>query len=137
MPQTRRQAHSAEHTDEAHSRTDALSLSLPEDVDLEALSELLPDTNITSPTSDTVINVYRLLLAQALEGRSIALELDETRAEIDKKEVELDQALQDKETASRDLEEALEAVQIELKEVRQEREQLGSIVCLFKFFVAH
>ncbi|KAG6891509.1 hypothetical protein C0992_005042 [Termitomyces sp. T32_za158] len=130
MPQTRRQAHEAEHADGAHSRPDALSLSLPEDVDLEALSELLPDTNITSPTSDIIISVYRLLIAQALEGRSIALELDEARAEIDKKEVELDQALQDKETASRDFEEALEGVQNELKEVRQERDQLGSITTL-------
>ncbi|KAH0586397.1 Nucleoprotein TPR [Termitomyces sp. J132] len=125
MPQTRRQAHEAENADGARSHLDELSLSLPEDIDSEALSELLPDTNITSPTSDTIISIYRLLLAQALEGRSIALELDEARAEIDKKEVELDQALQDKETASRDLEETLESVQNELNQVKQEREQLA------------
>ncbi|KAG6903157.1 hypothetical protein C0995_004704 [Termitomyces sp. Mi166 len=134
MPQTRRQAHEAEHSEVAHSHPDELSFSLPEDVDLEALSELLPDTNITSPTSDTIISVYRLLLAQALEGRSIALELDEARAEIDRKEVELDQALQDKETASRELEEVLERVQNELNQVKQERDQLGSVVS-GKFFI--
>ena len=108
MPQTRRQAHDAETADAARSLSHELSVDLPEDVDLIALSELLPDINITSPTSNTIVSIYRLLLAQALEGRSIALELDDLRAEIDKKEVELDQALQDKETASRELEEALE-----------------------------
>ncbi|KAG6916321.1 hypothetical protein DXG01_007371 [Tephrocybe rancida] len=128
MTKTRRQAHDAAAAGNAgeQSHPDELSLSLPDDVDFEALSELLPDTNITSPSSDTIISLYRLILAQALEGRSIALELDEARAEVDKKEVELDQALQDKETASRDLEETLESVQNELSQIKQERDQLAT-----------
>ncbi|KAG6813573.1 hypothetical protein H0H92_009617 [Tricholoma furcatifolium] len=119
MTKTRRQA----AADEA-SHEDGLSLSLPDDIDSEALSELLPDTNLHSPASETIISIYRLLLAQALEGRSIALELDEARAELEKKDVELDQALQDKETSSKDFEGSLENAQNELNQVKEEREQL-------------
>ncbi|KAG6850340.1 hypothetical protein H0H93_014613 [Arthromyces matolae] len=123
MTKTRSQAHGAAAPHEA-SQHEGLALNLPEDVDLEALNDLLPETDLTSPSSDTIITVYRLLLAQALEGRSIALELDEARADLDKKEIELDQALQDKETAARDLDETLGGIQNDLNQVRQERDQL-------------
>ncbi|KAG6853933.1 hypothetical protein C0991_012425 [Blastosporella zonata] len=127
MTKTRRQAHeaaAAADADEGASHPNELSFSLPDDVDSEALSELLPDINITSLSSDTIISLYRLILFQASEGRSIALELDEARAEVDKKEVELDQALQDRETASKDLEGSLENVQNELSQIKEERAQL-------------
>ncbi|KAG6833443.1 hypothetical protein H0H87_006809 [Tephrocybe sp. NHM501043] len=128
MTKTRRQAQgaaaAAADADGERSHPYELSLTLPDDVDIESLSELLPDTNFASPSSDTIISLYRLILAQALEGRSIALELDEARAEAEKKDVELDQALQDRETATKELDETLENVQKELNQSKQERDQL-------------
>lgn len=114
------------HSDDAETHDEhELSLTLPDDFDLEALSEILPDTNFTSPSHDTIINIYQILLAQAVEGRSIAHELDEARAELEKKDVELDQALQDKESVLRESETSLENVQKDLAQVKEERDQLG------------
>ncbi|KAF5382472.1 hypothetical protein D9615_003024 [Tricholomella constricta] len=131
MMKTRRKskaasAAAAADADTATSHSDeAFVLTIPEDVDLDSLSELLPETNLNSPSPDTIITLYRLLLAQALEGRSIAQELDEARADVEKKDVELDQALQDRESLSRDLESSLESVQNELSQVKRERDQLA------------
>lgn len=110
---------------EPDTHEELFSLTIPDDIDLDSLSDFLPGENLTSPSPDTIIALYRLLLAQALEGRSIAQELDEARAEVEKKDVELDQALQDRESLSRDLEATLEGVQKELAQVKQERDQLG------------
>lgn len=103
-----------------------LTLSIPDDIDLDLLSDLLPETNLTSPSSDEIFGLYRLLLIQSSEGRTIFLELEEARAEIEKKEVELDQALQDRESLSRELEASLENVQEDLKKVKKERDELGT-----------
>ena len=107
--------------DESHS----FVVSIPEDVDLESLSEFLPGTNLTSPSPEAIIALYRLLLVQALEGRSITQELDEARAEVEKKDVELDQAFQDRESLSRDMETSLENVHAQLNQMRDERDKLG------------
>ena len=109
--------------DDSHS----LLLSIPDDIDLDSLSDLLPGTNLTSPSLEDIIALYRLLLAQALEGRSITQELDEARAEVERKDVELDQALQDRESLTRELETSLEGVHEELNQVKQERDKLGMI----------
>jgi nucleoprotein TPR len=101
------------------------TISIPGDIDLDSLSGLLPGANLSAPSSDEIIALYRLLLIQSLEGRNVYQELDEARAEVEKKEVELDQALQDREGLSRELETSLEAVQEELKKVKQERDELG------------
>lgn len=104
-------------------------LSIPEDVDLESLSEFLPGTNLTSPSPEEIIALYRLVLAQALEGRSITQELDEARAEVEKKDVELDQALQDRESLSRELETSLESGNAQSNQMKDERDKLGVISC--------
>lgn len=114
-------------TDESH--PDPFVVSIPDDVDLESLSDFLPETNLTSPSPESIIALYRLLLAQALEGRSITQELDEARAEVEKKEVELDQALQDRESMTKDLEAALEGVQIQFNQMKDERDKLGILCC--------
>jgi nucleoprotein TPR len=132
MMRTRRKARVA--TDDHEGDTSGMAdesypfvVSIPEDVDLDSLSDLLPGTSLTSPSPEAIIALYRLLLAQALEGRSITQELDEARAELEKKDVELDQALQDRESMSRDLETSLESVHTQLNQMRDERDQLGTI----------
>nr|UPW42857.1 nucleoprotein MLP2 [Hypsizygus marmoreus] len=128
MMKTRRKSKAATaaalDSEDAPSTDGSFSLAIPDDVDLETLSDLLPGTNLTSPSSDTIVTLYRLILAQALEGRSITQELDEARAEVEKKDVELDQALQDRESLSRELEGSVESLQSELTQVKQERDQL-------------
>lgn len=108
--------------DESHN----FVVSIPEDVDLESLSDLLPGISLTSPSPEAIIALYRLLLVQALEGRSITQELDETRAEVEKKDVELDQALQDRESMSRELETSLESVHSQFNQMKDERDKLAA-----------
>lgn len=103
----------------------SLTIFMPEDIDVATLSNLLPDTSITSPSSDAIITLYRLLLAQNSELEGAQQELENVQAEAEKKDVELDQALQDKESGIKDMEGQVEAAQEELKKVRAERDELG------------
>ncbi|KAG5646523.1 hypothetical protein DXG03_003290 [Asterophora parasitica] len=115
----------ADNADVGASHDDAFVLNVPEDVDLELLSELIPDTNLHSPSPENIVTLYRLIVTQAWEGRSVVEELDGARAEAQKKDVELDQALQDKESSSRDFESSLEGLQNELGQVKRERDELA------------
>ncbi|KAI0629748.1 hypothetical protein C8Q77DRAFT_263303 [Trametes polyzona] len=137
MMKTRRKskaaaAAAAEQTQEAATRENSpapaptFTVTIPEDIDLDVLSNLLPDVNLTSPTPDTLVTLYRVLLAQTSESEAAQRELEEARAEIQRKDVELDQALQDRETATSELESTLESVQKELSEVKQERDALAA-----------
>jgi nucleoprotein TPR len=135
MMKTRRKSKAAaqagQDTDgEAH---EEFSVSVPDDIDLDALSEIVPDTNFTSISQEGIIALYRFLLQQAEEGRAIVQELDEAKAEIEKREVELDQALQDKESVSRESEAQVESVHKELAQLKQERDQLGIVLFLSLF----
>jgi len=109
-------------TEEFHPFT----IFIPGDVDLESLSSLLPDINITSPSPESVVSLYKLLLAHAFAVDATQRELDELRAEAEKKDVELDQALQDRESLSKELEASLESVHSEFNQIKQERDQLGT-----------
>jgi nucleoprotein TPR len=134
MMRTRRKSRiaTAEHEGDTSGTADdsyPFVVPIPEDVDLDSLSDLLPGTSLTSPSPEAIVALYRLLLAQALEGRSITQELDEARAELEKRDVELDQALQDRESMSRDLETSLESVHVQLNQMRDERDKLGIICC--------
>lgn len=100
------------------------SISLPEDVDLEALNELLPDTDWASPTAEGIASIYKFLLSQVAESEAAQRELDELRANAERKDVELDQALQDREQTSTVLESQIETLQTELKGVKAERDAL-------------
>jgi nucleoprotein TPR len=103
----------------------SLNVTIPSDIDEEALTNLLPDTNIAALTSDAIVTIYRLLLSQTSTLDATERERDETRAELERKEVELDQALQDKESSAKDLETSVEVVYKELAQVKQERDGLG------------
>lgn len=110
-----------ENPDEPH----PLNVTIPEDIEEDALINLLPDINVAALTSDDVVSIYRLLLSQTSTLDATEREHDETRAELERKEVELDQALQDKESSAKDLETSVESVHEELTQVKQERDQLG------------
>lgn len=137
---TRRKAkaEAAEHEHDASSQVTEenapntiSNLEIPADIDLETLQDLLPDISLTSPSPECIVSLYRLLLAQVEQVENVYRELEEIRAEGERKDVELDQALQDRESHTRELESSLDALQIELKEVKQERDQLGMWYAVF------
>ncbi|KAF9255642.1 hypothetical protein L218DRAFT_1081738 [Marasmius fiardii PR-910] len=102
---------------------------IPEDFDLDALSNILPediDIDLNSPSPDAIVSLYQLLLSQSSSLDDTQRQLDESRAEAEKKEVELDQALQDRERQSKDSETQLEIIQDDLKQVKRERDELLS-----------
>ena len=101
------------------------TVTIPEDVDFDYLSNLLPEVNLTNHAPETIVSIYRLLIGQASDAENAQRELEEAQAEIQRKDVELDQALQDRETATSELQSTLEAVQKELEEVKQEKDTLG------------
>ncbi|KAI0667763.1 hypothetical protein C8Q78DRAFT_1052496 [Trametes maxima] len=103
----------------------AFTVHIPEDLDFDALSSLLPDINLTTPTPDMLLSLYRSLLAYASDSEVAQREVEETRAEIQRKDVELDQALQDRETVTSELEATVETVQKELAQVKEEKYALA------------
>ena len=125
-------SHSAE-TEETHS----LTIVIPEGLDIDALSSLVPDADLTAPNSEAIVSVYRLLLQQVADLNATQRELDESRAEAEKKEVELDQALQDRESLSKDFEQSLESSHVDLEKYKRERDQLGTHEYFYECRVAH
>ncbi|KZT09250.1 uncharacterized protein LAESUDRAFT_545404 [Laetiporus sulphureus 93-53] len=110
----------------AASQDVAFSVTIPNELDTNALVELIPDLNPSSPSPSAIVSLYRLLLSHASENDATRKELEEARAEIERKDVELDQALQDKESATRDLESALESVRAELQTAKSDKEELAT-----------
>ncbi|OBZ68761.1 Nucleoprotein TPR [Grifola frondosa] len=104
----------------------SFTIPLPDDLDLEVLSNLIPAINPISPSPDMILSLYKLIIAQASETDATQRDLEEARAEIERKDVELDQSLQDRETATAELETTLEKVQKELTQVKQEKEELAT-----------
>ncbi|EIW59409.1 uncharacterized protein TRAVEDRAFT_121374 [Trametes versicolor FP-101664 SS1] len=103
-----------------------LSVNIPEDIDLDHLSSLLPDVNLSTPSPESLVLLYRVLLSHATDSESAQRELEEARADIQRKDVELDQALQDRETATSELESSAETLQKELAQVKEERDSLAA-----------
>jgi hypothetical protein len=106
--------------------THSLTIVTPEDLDVDALSSLVPDADLSEPNSEVIISVYRLLLQHAAELNATQRQLDESRAEVEKKDVELDQALQDRESMSKELEQSQESALVELEKSKREKDQLGT-----------
>ncbi|KAF8582854.1 hypothetical protein K439DRAFT_123735 [Ramaria rubella] len=103
----------------------SIHLDLPHDIPLESLSTLIPDTSLDAPSAETILHIYKLLLAQAADLASATSDLEDARAQIVRKDVELDQALQDKESAVAELEQSVEAVRNELQTAAQQRDELN------------
>lgn len=122
MMKTRHKRKAQEGTSQSD---ESLTIFMPDDIDLAALSHLLPDTSITSPSPDAIVALYRLLLTQNSELENTHHELENAHAEGERKDVELDQALQDKETGIKEMEAQVEAAQEELKRLKTERDELA------------
>ena len=104
----------------------SFQLAIPADLDLDALSSLIgDDASLTEITTESVITLYRTLLAQVSRVDSVQRDLEEARADAERKDIELDQALQDRETTSKDVEVALEAAHNEATRAKQERDEVG------------
>ena len=117
--------------------TGPLQVTLPDDIDEDALSKLLPEINLVSLTSDDILSIYQLLLTQLTNLDSAQRERDEARADTERKDIELDQALQDKESVSSDFERSAESFHQELLLVRRECDQLGSYHTLFAEYLSY
>ncbi|KAH9974884.1 hypothetical protein BGW80DRAFT_1444514 [Lactifluus volemus] len=102
------------------------SVSIPDDFDLDYLSKFLPDVSFESPSPDTVLSLYRLVVSQAVDSEEALRELEELRAENERKDIELDQALQDRESSVSALETQCKGLQEELVKVKQERDTFAS-----------
>ncbi|KAF7298841.1 hypothetical protein MIND_00831800 [Mycena indigotica] len=105
---------------------DTLLISIPEDLDVDALSALLPEASLESQSNDGIVALYRRLAQLAADLDAAVRQRDEDQATVERMEVELDQALQDKESISRQLEGSTEHSQRELAQVKQERDELAS-----------
>lgn len=99
---------------------------IPPDLDVDMLSHILPDFSFAKPDPETVLAVYRLLLAQVADQDDTRRDLEELKSAVERKEVELDQAIQDGETKTKDLEDALQTLQKEVGTIKVERDQLGA-----------
>lgn len=104
------------------------ALSIPEDIDLDVLSTLLPDTRLDTPSPDTIIALYRILVLQASEVEATQRTLEETQAELGRKDVELDQALQDRESVTKEFEALSESLQSELRQLKQEKQEIRALL---------
>ena len=107
------------------------TVAIPEDLDFDLLSDLLPETQLDSPTPESIISLYRLVIAQASAVDANQKELEETKAEVQKKEVELDQALQDREAASKEVESVSDELQNQVKQLQREKEEIGMSCLLY------
>jgi nucleoprotein TPR len=101
------------------------SVTIPDDLDFDYLSRVLPDVSFETPSPDTVLSLYRLVVTQADSLETANLELEESRAENERKDVELDQALQDRESSASSMEAQVKGLQEELTKVKQDRDTLG------------
>ncbi|KAI9449362.1 hypothetical protein BJY52DRAFT_1215953 [Lactarius psammicola] len=107
------------------SRVD-FSVPIPDDLDFEYLSRVLPDVSFETPSPDSVLSLYRLVVTQAVGLESALHDLEESRAENERKDVELDQALQDRESSASSLETQVKGLQEELTKLKQDRDALAS-----------
>lgn len=101
------------------------TVQLPEDIHLDLLSSVVPDVSFDAPTSEGLIQIYRILLAQASDLANATSDLEEARAQLLRKDIELDQAAQDRETFAAELEQSLESTRQELKTIIQQRDEIS------------
>jgi nucleoprotein TPR len=114
-----------ERTVTAGSSRVEFAVPVPDDLDLDYLSRLLPDFSFETPSPDAVLSLYRLVVSQAADLDGALRDLEESRAEAERKDVELDQALQDRESSVSSLEAQVKSLQEGLTKVKEERNTLG------------
>jgi nucleoprotein TPR len=104
------------------------SVPVPDDIDLEYLSRLVPNLSFKTPSPDAVLSLYRFVVSQSVDFDSALRDLEESRAEVERKDIELDQALQDRESSVSSLETQVKSLQEELAKVKEERNTFGKSV---------
>ena len=123
---------------EASSSRAEFSVTVPDDIDVEYLSRLLPDFSFETPSPDAVLSLYRFVVSQAVDLDGALRDLEESRAEVERKDIELDQALQDRESSVSSLETQVKSLQEELAKVKEERNTFGmSMSTLFGGYSCH
>ena len=104
-------------------------MQVPDDIDLDYLSRLLPDFSFETPSADSILSLYRFVVSQAVDFDGSLRDLEESRSEVEKKEVELDQALQDRDSSVSFFETQIKSsLQEELAKVKEERNTFGEFV---------
>ena len=114
----------------ANSSRVEFSVPVPNDLDLDYLSRLLPDFSFETPSPDSVLSLYRFVVSQAVDLDGALRDLEESRAEVERKDIELDQALQDRESSVSSLETQVKSLQEELAKVKEERNTFGMSVAM-------
>jgi nucleoprotein TPR len=104
------------------------SVPVPDDIDLEHLSRLLPGVSFEAPSQDAILSLYRFVTSQAVDLDGALRDLEESHAEGERKNVELDQALQDRESSVSSFETQVKSLQEELAKVKEERDTFGKTV---------
>ncbi|KAG9002479.1 hypothetical protein FRB94_003839 [Tulasnella sp. JGI-2019a] len=109
--------------------TSSFTVSLPPDISEEQLYELIPEAmSLEQPTSETIVQLYRIVLELKEQNDVAAADMDDVRAEAQRKEVELDQALVDHQNETTQLNKILEQVSTQLKEAKSHNvELLGNL----------
>lgn len=101
-----------------------LTIAIPDDLPVDALSSLLPEFSLAAPSPDAILSLYRLVASQLADLEAASNDIEEARAQALRKEVELDSAVQDREATVRELETSLESVTAELSAAKHERDAL-------------
>jgi nucleoprotein TPR len=109
------------------SRVD-FSVPVPDDIDLEHLSRLLPGISFEAPSQVDLLSLYRFVTSQAVDLDAAFRDLEESRAEVERKVIELDQVFQDRESSVLSLETQVKSLQEELAKVKEERNTFGKPV---------
>ena len=123
---------------EASSSRADFSVPVPDDIDLDYLSRLLPDFSFETPSPDAVLSLYRFVVSQAVDLDGALRDLEESRADVERKDIELDQALQDRESSVSSLETQVKSLQEELAKVKEERNTFGmSVTSLLDGYSCH
>lgn len=99
---------------------------IPEDISFAALAEIIPDASFESPTPDTIVRCYKLILEQHEQIEARARHIEEIEAANERRAVEYDQNLQDHESSVMELEKAVEMAQNESQQAKKERDELGA-----------
>ena len=99
-----------------------------EDVNIDALMEILPEVSLENPTPEAIAACYKTLLEYHNAAVNSREEIDQLSSDLEKVTLERDQALQDSESLKTELEATAESTQAELRQVKQEKTELGECV---------
>lgn len=120
---TRRKSKATTSASEATATT--LELTLPEELDVDALSSLLPDVTLENPKGEDILGLYEVLLSRDAELEEARRALEEARGEVERAEVERDDALHQRESVRSEVEGELSRAQEELENIKKERDALS------------